>query len=252
MLRSARKLNGCSIGTGNGHVGHIRDVYFDDWRWELRYLVVATGPWPTSRRVLLSPLSIVGADTEHRILRTGLAQAQVLASPDADTVRPVFRERELEFYRSGVFPHYWVSADLADVLPYGAAAGVPGALVALGLETDWHRPGQGDPHLRSGREVSRYYVHARDADIGHVADLLVDDGAWSIDYIVVSTGLWWPGRKVLVPVEWATRVSWDAHTVDVRLDSDAIALAPPFDPAHSLTPESLRRLDAYYGLPVRT
>jgi hypothetical protein len=36
------------------------------------------------------------------------------------------------------------------------------------------------------------------ATSGEVADLIVDDATWKIDFLVVDTGTWLPGKKVLL------------------------------------------------------
>lgn len=50
-------------------------------------------------------------------------------------------------------------------------------LAAEGLAARERTATQGDPTLRSTRDVTGYYVAARDGDIGHVEDFLVDDRA---------------------------------------------------------------------------
>jgi hypothetical protein len=54
-----------------------------------------------------------------------------------------------------------------------------------------------------------YAMQAEDGEIGHVKDVLVDDKAWAIRYLVVDTEEWWGGKKVLVSPEWLTPVTWD-------------------------------------------
>jgi hypothetical protein len=76
---------------------------------------------------------------------------------------------------------------------------IPGRGHATRSSRRWPRASvsvQGDPSLRSGRDVTGYYIAARDGDIGHVDDFLVDDRAWAIRYLIVDTRNWWPGKKV--------------------------------------------------------
>ena len=46
-------------------------------------------------------------------------------------------------------------------------------------------------------------VNALNGEIGSVDDLYFDDQTWSVRYLVVDTGKWLPGRKVLVATEAA-------------------------------------------------
>ena len=58
MLRSMNDLEGYAIRATDGDIGHVKDFYFDDDAWVVRYLVVATGTWLSSRKVLLSTVAI--------------------------------------------------------------------------------------------------------------------------------------------------------------------------------------------------
>jgi hypothetical protein len=59
----------------------------------------------------------------------------------------------------------------------------------------------GDPHLRSSRAVTGYHIEARDGEVGHVEDFLVDDETWAIRYIMIDTRDWLPGKHVLLGPE---------------------------------------------------
>ena len=68
MLRAVNDLIGCSIGARDGAIGKVDDLYFDDERWTVRYLVVDTSGWLAGRRVLVSPRSVQGVDVPTRPL----------------------------------------------------------------------------------------------------------------------------------------------------------------------------------------
>lgn len=53
MLRNLKDLQGYALRATDGDVGTVKDFYFDDERWVVRYLVVETGSWLASRRVLI-------------------------------------------------------------------------------------------------------------------------------------------------------------------------------------------------------
>jgi len=42
MLRSVKSLEGSAIGATDGAVGKVKDFYFDDQAWVVRYLIVDT------------------------------------------------------------------------------------------------------------------------------------------------------------------------------------------------------------------
>ena len=55
MLRSIKELYGKRLGTSDGDVGHVKDFYFDDQPWVIRYVFAETGTWLLRRLVLISP-----------------------------------------------------------------------------------------------------------------------------------------------------------------------------------------------------
>lgn len=55
MLHSMKQLYGYKLGALDGAVGHVKDFYFDDRTWTVRYAVADTGSWIRGRLVLLSP-----------------------------------------------------------------------------------------------------------------------------------------------------------------------------------------------------
>src|SRR5207244_457969 len=109
-----------------------------------------------------------------------------------------------------------------------------------------------DSHLRSTREVIGYHAHAPDGEIGHVADFVVDKKLWTIRYAVVDTRNWWPGKRVLVPTQWVTWVSWGAAMMYVGLLRDTILNAPQYDPRCPIEPRYERSLSTYYGRPKQS
>ena len=66
MLRGGREMFGWPIVAEDDEVGRLSDVYFDDWRWTVRYFVVHTSHWPVGRGVLISPRSVDGVEAGGR------------------------------------------------------------------------------------------------------------------------------------------------------------------------------------------
>ena len=85
MLRSMQELENYTIGATDGEIGHVTDLFFDDDMWTIRYLVVETGSWLLSRKVLISPFSLMEADWQHKRLPVRISRDQVRDSPDIDT-----------------------------------------------------------------------------------------------------------------------------------------------------------------------
>ena len=80
-------------------------------------------------------------------------------------------------------------------------------------------------------------------------DVLIDDDAWAIRYLVVDTRNWWPGKKVLIAPEWIGWMSWMELKVHVGLRRAVIRGAPEYDPSRAVDPDYEDRLATYYGQP---
>jgi hypothetical protein len=104
----------------------VDDLFFDDETWTVRYLVVETGSWLASRRVLISPIVVVDAQPPRRSLSVDLTRDQVANSPDVDTATPVSRQMELKYRNYFGWPAYWVAGfsepQAAVLYPRSAAA----------------------------------------------------------------------------------------------------------------------------------
>ena len=107
MLRSIKDLEGFAVGATDGTIGHVKDFYFDDRAWIVRYLVVDAGAWLSSRKVLISPISIGRPDWAERLLHVSITKEQVRQSPDIDTDKPVSRQHEMQFSGYYGYPYYW-------------------------------------------------------------------------------------------------------------------------------------------------
>ncbi|WP_152542242.1 PRC-barrel domain-containing protein [Pedobacter sp. V48] len=96
-----------------------------------------------------------------------------------------------------------------------------------------NKKGPGDPHLRSISEVKRYHIHATDGEIGDVTDIIVDEH-WIIRFLIVDTGSWFPGKKVLLSPEWIKEVSWADSSVEVDVSVEAVKNSPKYNPNQPL------------------
>ena len=45
MLRKAKTMNGFRLGSLDREIGKVKEFYFDDQHWIIRYLVADTGNW---------------------------------------------------------------------------------------------------------------------------------------------------------------------------------------------------------------
>ena len=94
------------------------------------------------------------------------------------------------------------------------------------------------------RDLAGYKVEATDGSIGKVDEATYDTGS---SYLVVDTGPWIFGKKVLLPAGVVSRIDRDDEKVYVDRTKDQIKDAPEFD-ADSYREDDYRdRVGSYYG-----
>jgi hypothetical protein len=251
MLRSAKYIEECSIGATDGTIGKVTDCYFDDEAWVIRYLVIDTGEWLANRRVLISPIAIGQPNWVEKILPVSITKARVKDSPYIDTHKPVSRQHEMRYLGYYGYSYYWGGGELwgADAYP-GALAGqrqVQAENEQADIKADALEHEHDDPHLRSANAVTKYHIHAKDGDVGHVQGLLVDEKSWAIRFMIVNTSNWWVGHQVLVAPEWIDDVSWTEAKVTVDLTRQAIKDSPSYEERAPLDPAQEAGLYQHYG-----
>ncbi len=238
MLNKAQTLKGYKLHSLDGEIGKIKEFYFDDHYWTIRYLVADTGNWLTGTQVLISPYALAAVNKEEHYIAIDLTKKQIEDSPALNTDKPVSRQFEEAYYGYYDWPMYWNGPFM-----WGSCPSYP---YLVRDREKWREATQGenawDPHLRSTQDVSGHQIQAADGDIGHVEDFIIDDETWAIRYLIIATQNWWPGKKVLVSPQWIERVSWSESTVFVNLTREAIKQSPEY------TDESLLTRDYETGL----
>ena len=107
MLNKATTLKGHTLHSLDGEIGSVREFYFDDHHWTIRYLVADTGNWLTGRKVLISPYALVTVNREDRYIEIDLTKKQIEDSPALSNDKPVSRQFEETYYGYYGWPMYW-------------------------------------------------------------------------------------------------------------------------------------------------
>jgi uncharacterized protein YrrD len=236
MLHAARDMKGFALLSSDGDAGTVKDFYFDDDKWTIRYLVVNTGGWLSGRLVLISPMSIIGADWTDETIKVDLTRQQIENSPDLDADKPVSRQHETEFFDYYGYPYYWAGPYLWGTSALPATAGgammTPATPAMAGApRAEAAREEQTDEHLRSYAEVVGYDIQASNDSVGHVDDFLIDDRDWSIQMMVVDTRNWLPGKDVLISPRRIAKVDWLAKAVVVNATREEVEKSQEYNPA---------------------
>jgi uncharacterized protein YrrD len=103
--------------------------------------------------------------------------------------------------------------------------------------------------LRSVKEMLNYSILATDGEIGTVSDVLVGDSDLKLRYLVIDTGGWLSGRKVLLSTAWLSSVEPGKETVVVNIEKKQIKESPPYESGEAVDREYEARLHDYYGYP---
>jgi len=217
MLHSIQQRYGEKLRATDGEIGHVRDFYFDDKSWTVRYLVADTGRWLSGRQVLISPHALGHLYPRGKVLLVNLTRKQIEDCPSIDEHKPVSRQHEEEFHRYYGYPYYAESWPLWGLAEYPVMVPPPPPAAA-----EEHGV---DSHLRSARVVQGYKVETSDGAMGEIADFLIDGRTWALREIVVASGHWFSGKEIRVPTAKISRISYNESTVYVDSTKAAITEA---------------------------
>jgi len=226
-MQSVKELYGKKLGAADGDIGHMKDFYFDDQSWGIRYVIADTGNWLPGRQVLISPHAFSGIVSVGKAVPVNLTRKQIEGSPVIDAHKPVSRQFEEEYHHYYGWPYYWEGDGL-----WGGMRGFPVLDTPPSfVPSDRAVPPpakveNGDAHLRSSQAVTGYHIMATDGIIGHVCDFLMDPKSWAIHEVVVKTGHRFTGKEVRIPVSSVDRISYKESTVFVKLTKEAIEKSP--------------------------
>jgi hypothetical protein len=210
MIARLGSLFGWPLHASNGEIGRLKDCFFDDHHWSVRYFVVRPGGRVGFSGVLILPNSVNTPDWTSRRLYVRLSSEQVRSSP-----------------------HYWTSEPLAWLETHASSS-------SSSRESLDHQ----ESRMRSMLEILGYHLHARDGHLGHVDDLLVNDRNWHIRYLQITTAR---GRRtVLIPSDYV-RVDGFDSTILVDVSTVVVASAPRWNPSQAVTRMYEERLRTHYG-----
>ena len=232
VLQSVKQLNGDKLGASDGEIGHVKDFYFDDQNWAVRYVVADTGSWLPGRQVLISPHAFASLDQTGNVLRVNLTRKQIEDCPAIESHKPVSRQYEEEYYRYYGWPSYWQGGGLWGMSGFPTLGLPPEPLPAEPATASCRPPDRGDAHLRSTLAVNGYHLQANDGTTGHVCDFMVDTQTWAIRQLVIKTGHRFSGKEVQIPTSQVDRISYEKSTVFVNLTREAVEQSP----AHHVAP----------------
>lgn len=241
MLSKATALRKYKLRGKDGEIGSVKEFYFDDRLWGIRYLVAETGNWLTGRQVLLSPYALGAINKEEENITVNLTEKQIEDSPPLASDKPVSRQHEMDLLGYYGYPAYWHGDFLWGASPF-----------LLRNDRDLREQQQKemqswDPYLRSTDDVMNHHIEANDGEIGHVEDFIIDDETWAIRYMIIDTKNWWGGKKVLISPSWIDKISWEESKVYVNLTKESIKQSPEYSDELFITRDYENQLYEHYN-----
>lgn len=238
-------LRGYSLQARDGeNIGTITDVWFDDDRWTVRYLVVRTGGWLLGRQVLLAPSVVRGVNVAREQIGVDLTREQVEKSPPIESEQTVSRHYESQLHHHYGWTPYWMTGSFG-------ALGSMGSDVVPPAEPRAQLREPPDPHLRSSAEVRGYGMHALDGEIGEVVDFVIHEDDWSIRYLVADTRKWLPGRTVLLAPSWVQAIRWSDREIAIDMERETLRTAPEYAGPQAIDKAYEVELYRHYGIALQ-
>jgi hypothetical protein len=95
--------------------------------------------------------------------------------------------------------------------------------------------------------IKGFDVEATDGQIGKVGDVLFEDSNWVMRWLVVDTGHWLTGRKVLLPLSALSPPDLARRCFPVKLTMQQVKDGPDVDTDQPVSRQIEARIFDYYG-----
>lgn len=101
--------------------------------------------------------------------------------------------------------------------------------------------------LRNSSEIIGYTIGASDGQLGRVTDFLFDDETWLVRWLIIDTGSWLSGRKVLLPPSVLGHFSAIGDQFSVRLTKQQVKESPGVETDLPVSRQMETNTYHYYG-----
>ncbi|HLE01774.1 MAG TPA: PRC-barrel domain-containing protein [Bdellovibrionota bacterium] len=103
--------------------------------------------------------------------------------------------------------------------------------------------------LKSLESLTNMVVQATDGEIGSVEEFYFDDEKWTVRYLVVQTGGWLTGKKVLISPIAVEQINVPARAIHVSLTRKQVEDSPSIDTDKPVSRQLEARYYDYYRWP---
>ena len=103
--------------------------------------------------------------------------------------------------------------------------------------------------MLTNSHLKDFVIRATDGELGTVDDLYFDDESWAIRYLIVDTGGWLGGRRVLISPFSVFNTDWEAKRLDVELTKKQVENSPDINTQMPVSRQHEAEYLQYYGYP---
>jgi uncharacterized protein YrrD len=102
--------------------------------------------------------------------------------------------------------------------------------------------------MHLARKICGATIRAVDGDVGTLEDFYFEEDRWTVRYLLVDTGTWMSGKKVLLS-PMSVDGAWNVTSIRVSLNKDQVWQSPEFDSTGPLSGDHERQVLGHYGYP---
>ena len=103
--------------------------------------------------------------------------------------------------------------------------------------------------LTNAKHLKGFVIRATDGEIGTVDQFYFDDETWAIRYLIVETGGWLAGRRILISPFSVVDADWRVGRLDVALTKKQVEGSPNIDTHRPVSRQHEAAYLGYFGYP---
>jgi len=107
MLIKIKELKGYKLNSLDGEVGKVKEFYFDDQHWAIRYLIIDTKNWWPGKKELVSPQWIDHISWNDSKVFLNLSSEEIRLAPEYSEEDLLTREYETQLHQHYNRKVYW-------------------------------------------------------------------------------------------------------------------------------------------------
>lgn len=202
---SLKQLLGYKISAIDGEIGKVKEFYFDETSWTVRYIIVETGSLFFGRKVMISTQAIIDAQWETEHFLTNMTIQQIENSPKVDDGKQLTRGQEILLNQHYNWKSYW------DASIQKIADG-------------------SNSYLVHANDLTGYQLIASDGQVGNIKDLIVAKASWKINSIVIDAFKTSPAKEILLSPKWIKEINADRSAAVSDHTTAEIKSNPAYNP----------------------